>query len=93
MMKKTLRSLLILAVSLFLVILSTAFIDPTTTQPSTFSNYSGAAITYQTTSTPETTGDRSEVGSTDGITIASFIIVAIIIIPIMLKRKSWTQDI
>lgn len=92
MQKKTTRSILILIISLMMAIFSLAFIDPATTQPSTFSNYTGAALTYQTTSTPETTGDRSEIGSTDGITIASFIIVAIIIIPLVIKRRSWTQE-
>jgi hypothetical protein len=50
-----------------------------------------AVIVLQTTATPQPKADQSEVGSTDGITVMSLIIVAIIIVPIFLKRKSWSQ--
>ncbi|MEP6895240.1 MAG: hypothetical protein ABI986_06505 [Chloroflexota bacterium] len=86
-MKRFIRPAILLFISLFLVLVSVAF---------SHSNYvqSGnirAALFFQTTPTPHQQVDQSEVGSTDGITIMSFVIVVIIIIPIYLQRRHWSQ--
>lgn len=83
--------MLVFIISSALVLISVAFTRPTAFQSTRFSQYAGAALLQQSTATPETQADRSEIGSTDYITLASFIIVAIIIIPLVIKRKSWTQ--
>jgi hypothetical protein len=44
----------------------------------------------QPTSTPKPK-DISEIGSTDGIVIMGILIALIIIIPILLRRKSWME--
>jgi hypothetical protein len=52
----------------------------------------GAAALYaQVTPTPPVE-DRSEVGSTDGIVLMGVIIVLIVVVPILLQRKSWSSD-
>ena len=90
-MKKYIPSLAILLISLFLVLFSVAFSHSNYVQSGKLSSYTGAALFFQTTTTPQPQVDRSEIGSTDGITIMSFVIVAIIIIPIFLQRKHWAQ--
>jgi hypothetical protein len=91
-MKPLHRPLILLVISIALALISFAFSSPAVLQNTRISEYTGAIVLYQTTATPEVQEDRSEIGSTDYITIASFAITAIIIIPIMLKRKSWAQD-
>lgn len=49
-----------------------------------------AAFFLQTTPTPQPK-DLSKIGSTDGIVAMGFLIAFIIIIPILLRRKSWMQ--
>ena len=39
--------------------------------------------------TPTVTGDTSRIGSTDGIVLMGIVIVLIIVIPILLRRKTW----
>jgi hypothetical protein len=51
-----------------------------------------AVMFFQTTSTPPLQEDRSEIGSTDGITLLSFAIIAIIVIPILVLRKHWSEN-
>jgi hypothetical protein len=52
----------------------------------------GAAALYaQVTSTPAVE-DASEIGSTDGIVLMGVIIVLIVVVPILLQRKSWSSD-
>jgi hypothetical protein len=53
-------------------------------------NPGAAAFFLQTTPTPQPK-DLSKIGSTDGITAMGFFIALIIIIPILLRRKSWMQ--
>jgi hypothetical protein len=48
------------------------------------------AFFFQTTPTPQTK-DISQIGSTDGIIVMGFFIALIIVIPILLQRKSWMQ--
>jgi hypothetical protein len=91
-MKRFSRPLTILIVSLFLVLFSIAFSQSITAQSATVAgSNNNAAMFLQTTATPQPQEDKSEIGSTDGITLMSFTIVAIIIIPILLQRKRWAQ--
>ena len=90
-MKKIIRPLSILIVSIVLALISAAFTNTGSHPPIKFAEYSNAAFVYQTTATPLPSQDHSEVGSTDGLTLMSFVIVAIIVIPIILKRKNWSQ--
>jgi hypothetical protein len=51
----------------------------------------GAAALYaQVTPTPQAE-DASEIGSTDGIVLMGIIIMLIVIVPILLQRKSWSD--
>jgi hypothetical protein len=43
----------------------------------------------QGTATPEVTENGSEIGSTDGIVLMGIIIVMIVVLPVLLRRKSW----
>lgn len=49
-----------------------------------------AAFFLQSTSTPQPK-DMSEIGSTDGIVIMGILIALIILVPILLQRKSWME--
>jgi hypothetical protein len=91
-MKRFVHPAIILIVSLFLVLFSVAFSRSISAQPASLTGHTGAALFFQTTATPESQEDRSEIGSTDGITLMSFAIVAIIIIPILLQKKHWSQN-
>jgi hypothetical protein len=90
-MKKLIRPLTILIFSLMLALTVVAFSGTNSTESSRFAQYSGAAFFFQITPSPPPAEDRSEIGSTDGLTLMSFLIVSIIVIPIFLKRKSWSH--
>lgn len=90
-MKKIIRPVLILIVSMALASISAAFTNTASRQSGKFAEFSNAAFVYQVTATPLPKQDHSEVGSTDGLTLMSFIIGAIIIIPIVLKRRNWSD--
>jgi len=91
-MKRFSRPLTMMIISLFLVLFSIAFSRSiTNAQSPTYTGSNGAVMFFQTTTTPQPQEDRSEIGSTDGITLMGFAIVAIIIIPILLQRKRWAQ--
>jgi hypothetical protein len=49
------------------------------------------ALSFQATATPQLQEDKSEIGSTDEITVMSFIIAGIILIPIFLNRWNWPR--
>ena len=53
-------------------------------------NMGAAGLFLQPTTTPQPQ-DHSEIGSTDGIIAMGLIIALIIIIPILLQRKSWIE--
>jgi hypothetical protein len=91
-MKKFIRLIIILLMSLFLALTVVAFSGTNAMQSSKFGEYSSAALFFQITATPQPAQDRSEIGSTDGLTLMSFVLVTIIVIPIFLKRKSWSQS-
>jgi hypothetical protein len=73
--------------------LSVLFSRTSYVQSSRLAGYTGASFFLQTSPTPQPEVDKSEVGSTDGITLMSFVIVAIIIIPIVLQRKYWSTQV
>jgi len=87
-MKKIARPLITLGIGLFLALLSAAltYFPP----PDTQSQISSAALFSQATPTPEQT-DKSEIGSTDEIAVLGIAICIIVILPIILQRKSWMQ--
>ena len=91
-MKKIIRPALILMLSIALALISAAFTNTASRQAGKFAEFSNAAFAYQTTATPLPKQDHSEVGSTDGLTLMSFFIVAIIVIPIIIKRKNWSDS-
>ncbi|HEU0295745.1 MAG TPA: hypothetical protein VFR47_23600 [Anaerolineales bacterium] len=90
-MKKFIRPLTILIISLFLALTVVAFSATNSTGSTRLGDYSGANFFFQITTTPQPVEDRSEIGSTDGLTLLSIIIVTIIVIPIFLERKNWSQ--
>ncbi len=53
-------------------------------------NLAAAALFLQPTKTPQPK-DLSVIGSTDWITIMGFVIALIILVPILLRRKSWME--
>lgn len=89
-MKKIIRPVVILFISIALALISAAFTNTALPQSSRLAQFSNAAFVDQITATPRPKQDHSEVGSTDGLTLMSFVIVAIIVIPIILKRKNWS---
>jgi hypothetical protein len=92
-MKRLIRPATILIISLLLIVFSVGFSQSAIlAQSAKVGSNSGAALFFQTTGTPQPKEDRSEIGSTDGITAMSFVIVAIVIIPIFWLRKSWSQS-
>ena len=84
--------IIIISLLIFLTISLSGFGYVQTINTDTQAYTSGALIAIQTTATPQAEEDRSEIGSTDWITVMSIVIVAIVIVPILLKRKSWSQD-
>ena len=90
-MKKYIRPITIFIISLLLALTVVAFSGTSSNRSSGLAKYSNSAFFFQITSTPEPVEDRSEIGSTDGLIMMSFIIVIIIVIPIFLKRNNWSQ--
>ena len=85
-MKKLTRPALTLGLSLLLALFSTGMSYSAHASP--LPHLSGAAFFFQTTPTPQVQ-DQSEIGSTDQIVIMGGVIAFIIIMPIVLSRKSW----
>jgi hypothetical protein len=50
-------------------------------------NLSTASLSMQISSPTPSVGDRSEVGSTDGIVIMGFVLVIIVTLPLLFHRK------
>lgn len=84
-----LRPLIILTISLLIALSCAA----ATQIAGTFgpNNTTTASLLLQTSPTPPVEEDRSEVGSTDGIVVMGGVIVLIVLVPILLQYKSWTQ--
>ena len=84
-MNKLMRPIITIGLGLVLA-LSSAALSPSTMQ----GNPGAAAFFLQTTPTPQPQ-DLSKIGSTDGIAAMGILIALIIVIPILLRRKSWMQ--
>ena len=52
----------------------------------------GAAAFYAQVTSTSQVEDASEIGSTDGIVLLGIIIVLLVVVPILLQRKSWLND-
>ncbi len=61
------------------------------TLPAMRGDFSAAAFFQQPTSTPQVE-DVSEIGSTDEIIVLGGVIALIVVVPILLSRKSWMQS-
>ena len=86
-MKKRFRPIIVIGFSILIALLFSA-VTYTVRLDGHEGSLSAAALFLQTTPPPQEV-DRSEVGSTDGIVIMGFVIVAIVVIPILLRRKAW----
>jgi hypothetical protein len=87
-MKKYRRLIVTLGVSLLLALFSAALTY--SAPPAMQGDLAAAALFLQPTKTPQPE-DISVIGSTDWITIMGFAIALIIIIPILLRRKTWME--
>jgi len=87
-MKKHMRPILVIGLGLVLALFSAAltFSIP----PVIKGNSVNGAFFMQLTATPQPEG-LSKVGSTDGIVLMGILIALIVIIPILLQRKSWLE--
>ena len=90
-MKRLVRPAITAALTI-LIVLSCTVIAFSVKPPILNNNAVGAALFVQTTPTPTVEEDRSEVGSTDEIVVMGGVIVMIVLIPIILQRKAWTQN-
>ena len=90
-MKKFMRPLITLGLGLVLALFSAAL---TYSAPPTTQGDLAAAAQFlqpQATATPQA-NDLSEIGSTNGIIVMGFLIALIIILPIIIHRKSWMEN-
>ncbi len=89
-MRKFVRPILTIGIGLLLALFSAALTAYSAT-PALQGNLAAAALFLQPTKTPKP-HDLSVIGSTDGIAIMGFVIALIIIVPILLRRKSWMES-
>jgi hypothetical protein len=89
LMKRFIRPAIVLGVSL-LIALSSAAITYTA-KISGLGYSTTASIFLQTTPTPKAEQDRSEVGDTDLIVIMGGVLTLIVLIPVIIQRKSWMR--
>jgi len=87
-MNKIMRPVITIGLGLVLALFSAAL--SSSKPPASYGNSAAAAFFFQTTPTPQPK-DLSKIGSTDGIVAMGIIIALIIVIPILLRRKSWKQ--
>ncbi len=88
-MRKLTRPVLTVGIGFLLALLSAALTY--SAPPAMQGNLSAAALfLQQPTKTPQPKG-LSVIGSTDGIVVLGFVIALVIIIPILLHRKSWME--
>ena len=85
-MKRLISPLITIGLGVLLAILSAAltYSSPSQAQKA----FTDSSYFLQTTPTPQQE-DRSEVGSTDEIVIMGGVIALIVIVPILLRQKSW----
>ena len=86
-MNKLMRPIITIGLGLVLALSSAAL---SSSKPPAMQGNLGAAAFFQTTPTPQPQ-DLSKIGSTDGIAAMGILIALIIVIPILLRRKSWMQ--
>jgi energy-coupling factor transporter transmembrane protein EcfT len=84
-----LRPIITLGIGLLLALFSAALTY--STPPAMDGRFGAGAFFITQPASPPQQKDLSEIGSTDGIVIMGFLIVLIIIIPILLRRKSWME--
>jgi hypothetical protein len=87
-MNKLMRPIITIGLGLILAFFSAAL--SSSGPPTMQRNLGASAFFLQTTPTPQPQGP-SKIGSTDGIAAMGILIALIIIIPILLRRKSWMQ--
>jgi len=87
-MRTRIRSLITIGLGFVLALFSAALTY--SAPPALQGNLAAAALFLQPTTTPQPEG-FSEIGSTDGIIAMGFVIALIIVIPILLRRKSWME--
>jgi hypothetical protein len=85
-MKRLTRLLITLGLSLALALFAAAITYSTPSQAKM--SFTPSAFFLQETPTPQEE-DLSEIGSTDEIIVMSGVIVFIVIVPILLRHKSW----
>jgi hypothetical protein len=93
-MKKLMRPIVTIGLGIVLTLFSAALNYSYSASPAIQVTVSATAVFLQSTPTTTTTPqpeDLSEIGSTDGIITMGIIISLIIIIPILLRRKSWME--
>jgi len=83
------RLIITIGLGLILALFSAALTY--STPPAMEGSFGAAAFFMQATSTPPPQ-DLSEIGSTDGIILMGFLIALIIVIPILVRRKSWIEN-
>lgn len=88
-MRKVVRPIVTIGLGLVLALCSAALTY--SAPPSKQASLGVAALLRQPTETPQTE-DLSVIGSTDGIIAMGFVIALIIIVPILLQRKSWVEQ-
>ena len=88
-MKKAVRALqpiAVIGIGLLLALSSAALSHPAVAPD----ELSAAALSLQVTATP-TPQQVSEIGSTDWIMLMSIVIVLIVVVPILIRRKTWMR--
>lgn len=89
-MKKFVRPIITVVIGLLLALFSAALTY--STPPAMDGTFGTAAFfVMQPTSTPQQK-DLSEIGSTDGIVVMGFVIALIVVVPLLLRRKSWMES-
>jgi hypothetical protein len=87
-MNKLMRPIITIGLGLVLALSSAAL--SSSKPPSLQGRLGTAAFFLQITPTPQPQ-NLSKIGSTDGIAVMGILIALIIVIPILLRRKSWMQ--
>jgi glucan phosphoethanolaminetransferase (alkaline phosphatase superfamily) len=87
-MRRFVRPIITILLGLVLALFSAAL--SYSTPPAMQGNFGGAAFFLQPTSTVEPQ-ELSKIGSTDGIAVMGILIALIVIIPILLRRRSWME--
>jgi len=88
-MKKYSQTMIVLIASLAIALISAAMTH--TSKPAGNDQFTAASLILQTTPSPQPEDDQSEIGSTDGIVFMGLVITVIILVPVLMQRKSWVQ--